>query len=105
MHDVDLFFDTVSARHETARRKLKKGEITIEHFVEGCMHMKGTATAIDMQRTLYEMAVFHRDLRKLEVGICKRLVNVERLLARRLNAHNEPFHELDSQEETDKVSL
>lgn len=71
IHDVRLFFQTVGAR--SGRGKLEEGQVTIEHFVEGCMHMKGTATAIDMQRQLFEMHAMHVDLQHIEKSMLDRL--------------------------------
>eukprot|EP00439_Symbiodinium_sp_Y106_P050190 s2020_g6.t1 len=45
MHDVEHFFRTVAGEDE---------EVSIDRFVEGCMAMRGNATALDVQRQLFE---------------------------------------------------
>lgn len=54
VHDVQLFFNTVAKKRQDANGKVEQ-YVIIEDFVEGCMHMKGNATAIDMQRQLFEV--------------------------------------------------
>ncbi|CAE7816328.1 Scn5a [Symbiodinium sp. CCMP2456] len=45
MHDVEHFFRTVAGEDQ---------EVSIDRFVEGCMAMRGNATALDVQRQLFE---------------------------------------------------
>lgn len=48
IHDVELFFHVITDGD-------KKEEVSIDIFVEGCMAMKGPATALDVQKQIYEM--------------------------------------------------
>eukprot|EP00931_Biecheleriopsis_adriatica_P003954 TRINITY_DN10569_c0_g2_i1.p1 TRINITY_DN10569_c0_g2~~TRINITY_DN10569_c0_g2_i1.p1 ORF type:complete len:718 (+),score=127.25 TRINITY_DN10569_c0_g2_i1:74-2227(+) len=45
LHDVQHFFKVVASDAE---------EVDIDHFVEGCMAMKGSATALDVHKQIYE---------------------------------------------------
>jgi len=81
--DVELFFNTVAQKEG---KVCKKGEITIDHFVEGCMHMKGTATALDMQRQLFEMHVLHHEVRHFKTACEERLQSLEQILGRYVTA-------------------
>jgi len=45
LHDVEHFFRTVAGEDQ---------EVSIDRFVEGCMAMRGHATALDVQRQLFE---------------------------------------------------
>jgi len=78
--DVELFFNTVAHVH------LSEGgdgglQVPIERFVEMCMHLKGTATAIDMQRQLYETHLLQADLRHFQAAISRDFQHVQRLIA------------------------
>jgi hypothetical protein len=44
IHDVTLFFNVIGG----------KGEVSLDRFVEGCMSMRGNATALDVQKTIYK---------------------------------------------------
>lgn len=58
VHDVELFFKIVTnAANE---------EITIDQFVEGCFSMRGQATGLDMQKSLFETSKLNMRLQAME---------------------------------------
>jgi len=79
--DVELFFDTVVQPRQNEDGDNEEAEVPIEKFVEGCMHMKGTATAIDMQRQLYETSLLHADMRRFRTAFRHDFQHIESLVA------------------------
>lgn len=77
VHDVALFFDTVAGNMVEEEDRV---EVPIEKFVEGCMHMKGSATAIDMQRQLYETHLIHEDLRRFQAAFARDVQNIKSMI-------------------------
>ncbi|CAE7940624.1 unnamed protein product, partial [Symbiodinium necroappetens] len=57
MHDVEHFFRTVAGEDQ---------EVSIDRFVEGCMAMRGNATALDVQRQLFECKRLSDAIRSLK---------------------------------------
>jgi len=59
IHDIRTFFDIVSQDDE--------GDyVSIDNLVQGCMVMKGHATAIDMHQQLFEMNRLRKNLKAFE---------------------------------------
>jgi len=70
VHDVELFFHIVTGSSE-------HGKCRIDHFVDGCMQMKGPANAMDMQKQLFEIDELRREVvktRKETLAFLKDLV-------------------------------
>merc|ERR1712113_1279802 len=57
LHDVELFFRCVAQEGES---------VDIDMFVEGCMVMKGPATRLDVQKTMFENRKIWRAIGELE---------------------------------------
>jgi len=75
VHDVELFFRIVTnAAHNE--------QITIDQFVEGCMSMRGQATGLDMQKSLFETSKLHMRLQLMENVITARMAELSRVLQR-----------------------
>jgi hypothetical protein len=60
VHDVELFFKIV------ANTETKDDQISIDQFVEGCMSMRGSASGLDMQKSLYEQTKLQGRLQVME---------------------------------------
>jgi len=61
IHEIRHFFQILTGSHGDSAHKER---VDIAKFVEGCMHMKGTATAIDMQLMLYEAHRLRHEMKK-----------------------------------------
>merc|ERR1712039_864721 len=57
LHDVEAFFETVCGRDES---------VNIDEFVEGCMSMRGAATALDVQKQLHEARLLKCQLHEVQ---------------------------------------
>ena len=57
VHDVEYLFRIVANENE---------EVEIDRFVDGCMAIKGSATALDMQKQLYHIQQLSTTLRSWE---------------------------------------
>jgi len=74
VHDVELFFKSVAGCQSLDE------EIEIEKFVEGCLAMKGSATALDMRKQMFDMESLTDKLRNIDekmVGIESSLEKVQ----------------------------
>lgn len=64
--DTELFFAMLSAVSEN-------GEVDVNAFVDGCMHLRGPAAGIDLQAVLFEMRGMSkqvRSIRRIVDGLC-----------------------------------
>jgi len=73
MHDVEHFFRTVAGEDE---------EVGIDRFVEGCMAMRGNATALDVQRQLFECKRIADAIKSLKSETGENMSKVQLMLAR-----------------------
>jgi hypothetical protein len=69
VHEVEDFFRVVAGSHEN--------DVAIDRFVEGCMLMKGAATALDVQSALYEVRSLHDHTRRSEKRCVANLLKLE----------------------------
>ena len=60
------------------------GKVDIERFVRGCMAMKGSATAVDMQKQLYLIEELSRTLRSWEKTHWPKLLHAKSACKHRL---------------------
>ncbi|CAE6923882.1 cac [Symbiodinium natans] len=73
MHDVEHFFRTVAGEDE---------EVSIDRFVEGCMAMRGNATALDVQRQLFECKRLSDAIRALKRETSENMGKVQWILSK-----------------------
>lgn len=76
LHDVEHFFRTVAGEDQ---------EVSIDRFVEGCMAMRGHATALDVQRQLFESKRLEDNLNGFRKETRETMSKVERLLVKALS--------------------
>mmetsp|Transcript_44414 Transcript_44414/g.81772 ORF Transcript_44414/g.81772 Transcript_44414/m.81772 type:complete len:447 (-) Transcript_44414:8-1348(-) len=76
--DIELFFLACLGSSDSA----KHAEVSIEQFVKGCMHMKGSAAAIDMQRLLLDSHTMREELKHLEAAFTSRFAHLERMIGK-----------------------
>ena len=67
VRDVDLFFKIVANAPGADHR------VDIDKFVEGCMSMRGYASGVDMQKTLYEIAQLYDRLEAMENNVTEQM--------------------------------
>merc|ERR1712232_674591 len=60
IHDVECFF------RMAANASSKHDQVDIDKFVEGCMSMKGNASGLDMQKSLFEMSKLQVKVQMME---------------------------------------
>lgn len=70
VHDVELFFKIV------AKASSNDDRVDIDKFVEGCMSMRGGASGLDMQKSLYETSRLQARLRAMEETLSGRIVEL-----------------------------
>lgn len=76
LHDVEHFFRTVAGEDQ---------EVSIDRFVEGCMAMRGHATALDVQRQLFESKRLEDNLNGFRKESRETMSKVEKLLVKALS--------------------
>jgi len=76
MHDVEHFFRTVAGEDQ---------EVSIDRFVEGCMAMRGHATALDVQRQLFESKRLEDQLNAFRKECLDTMSKVQKLLVKALS--------------------
>ena len=57
VHDVEYLFRIVANEND---------EVEIDRFVDGCMAIKGSATALDMQKQIYHIQQLSQKLKSWE---------------------------------------
>jgi len=77
VHEVELFFQIVAGAAGS-------GGVPIDQFVDGCMQMKGGATGIDMQRSLFETAQLQITLQRFQQECLESITRFERQSLRKL---------------------
>jgi hypothetical protein len=63
VHDVELFFRIVAGDCSL------KEVVDIDQFVAGCMTMRGSATALDMRKQMFEMNALSRQLKDMKAQV------------------------------------
>jgi len=79
VHDVELFFEAISD-HDDKSESIgadHDGSISIDQFVQGCMHMRGVASAIDMQKMLLHTDKMHAKIKEYQKDTRSRFKNIE----------------------------
>jgi len=90
VHDVELFFKIV------ANAQSKDDHIEIDAFVEGCMSMKGNASGLDMQKSLYETSRLHKKVVDMEEAFTSRMAELTRFLQRAAEGFKQQVTPLDT---------
>jgi hypothetical protein len=72
VHDVELFFKIVANGSDE--------EVDIGQFVEGCMGIRGQATGLAMQKSLYETSRLHTKLQLMNDSLTDRMAEMSHAL-------------------------
>merc|ERR1712232_1001038 len=83
VHDVELFFKIV------ANASSKDDQVEIDQFVEGCMSMRGSASGLDMQKSLYATTKLQNRLHAMNDSITE-LSRAVKLIAHTTTLKNIP---------------
>jgi len=75
VNDVELFFHSIA-------EKADQNTVTIDQFVHGCMHMKGAASSIDMQKSLFEQHLLHSAMITFQQEARGRITHIEDMVGR-----------------------
>merc|ERR1712050_192725 len=73
VNDIQMFFQMVA-------RTGPSGKIDIEHFVEGCLAMKGGATGLDVQKLLFDATTMMENIEALEEKCIARIAEVNAIV-------------------------
>lgn len=68
VHDIEIFFHTIGGSMDCT--------VSIEQFVHGCMHMRGFASSIDMQKCLVDLTLIIGENRRYQK---EQIFKIERL--------------------------
>ncbi|CAE7661253.1 CACNA1G [Symbiodinium pilosum] len=88
MHDVEHFFRTVAGEDE---------EVSIDRFVEGCMAMRGNATALDVQRQLFECKRLSDAIKALKRETTENMCKVQWMLSKAFPSLADEMPKMDDQ--------
>jgi len=75
VNDVELFFHSIA-------EKADQNTVTIDQFVNGCMHMRGVASGIDMQKALFEQHLMHMESSVFQKEVAINLSHLNGMMGR-----------------------
>merc|ERR1712056_171254 len=81
IHDVEHFFEAVAGGLNE--------EVDFDQFVRGCMAMKGMATTLDLERSMYELRQFEHRFMNFE-QTCMYNMDVLARLCQSISQHTDP---------------
>ena len=81
VHDVELFFKIV------ANANSKDDHVGVDDFVDGCMSMKGSASGLDMRKSLYETSRLQSSIHAMEKTLTSRMAELSRTFRQMQDLH------------------